>query len=339
MILVEMNETATAKDTGNVIRKAETLNFKPHLTKGRNKTIIGLVHGNNDIDLEVFKAMAGVASVVLTRHPFKLAAREFKIESTIVNAGGINIGGDEIVIMAGPCAVESRDQILLAAEAVAKAGAKILRGGAFKPRTSPYSFQGLGEEGLKYLREAADMNGLAVVAEVMSSQQVDMVCEYSDILQIGARNMQNYTLLEVIGKTSSPILLKRGLMSTIEEMLMSTEYILANGNPNVILCERGIRTFEKYTRNTLDIAAVPIVKQLSHLPIIIDPSHATGKRDLVNSISRCAIAAGADGLIIEVHPKPEEALSDGSQSLPPSEFEQLMNDIRKIAESVNRYIE
>lgn len=338
MILVEMHETATVKDTGNVIRKAEILNFKPHLSKGHNKTIIGLINGGKDIDLEVFKQMSGVANVVIARHPFKLAARDFKDDNTVVNAGGINIGGKGIAVMAGPCAVESREQIMRAAEAVAKSGARILRGGAFKPRTSPYSFQGLGEEGLKYLREAADKNGLAVVTEVMSPQKVELVCAYSDILQIGARNMQNYTLLEAIGKTSKPILLKRGLMSTVEEMLMSAEYILANGNPNVILCERGIRSFEKYTRNTLDIAAVPIVKKISHLPIVIDPSHATGRRDLVGSISKCAIAAGADGLIIEVHPEPENALSDGAQSLLPADFAKLMVDLRRIADAVDRYI-
>lgn len=337
-MIVIMKTDASIKETGNVISKIESLGFQPHLSKGERKTIIGLVGNGKKINPETFLVMSGVENVVPIMHPFKLAGREFKVESSVIAVNGSRIGAREVVIMAGPCSVEHRDQIQRTAEAVARAGAKILRGGAFKPRSSPYSFQGLGEEGLKLLREAADANGLAVVTEVMSPQLVDLVCEYTDILQIGTRNMQNYTLLEAVGKTSKPVLLKRGLMSTIEELLMSAEYILANGNPNVILCERGIRTFEKYTRNTLDIAAVPLVKKLSHLPIIIDPSHATGKRDLVNAVSRCAIAAGADGLIIEVHPNPEEALSDGAQSLLPEEFEILMNDIRKVAEAVGRKI-
>jgi 3-deoxy-7-phosphoheptulonate synthase len=240
--------------------------------------------------------------------------------------------------MAGPCAVESREQTLAAAEAVAAAGATVLRGGAFKPRTSPYSFQGLGEKGLQILREAGERTGLKIVTEVMAPQDVPLVASYAHILQIGARNMQNYPLLEAIGKTGHPVLLKRGLMSTIEELLMAAEYILSNGNPNVMLCERGIRSFEKYTRNTLDIAAVPILKKLSHLPVIVDPSHATGKRDLVEPVSKSAIAAGADGLIIEVHPKPEEALSDGAQSLPPPEFDELMKKLSAIAIAVGRSI-
>ncbi|UCD18655.1 MAG: 3-deoxy-7-phosphoheptulonate synthase [Candidatus Zixiibacteriota bacterium] len=337
-MIVIMKTDSTIKETSNVIRKIESLGFQPHLSKGEKKTIIGLVGNGKKVDPETFLVMPGVENVVPILHPFKLAGREFKAESSVISVNGTSIGAREVVVMAGPCSVENRDQIHQAAEAVAKAGARILRGGAFKPRTSPYSFQGLGEQGLKFLRQAADASGLAVVTEVMSPQLVELVGEYSDILQIGARNMQNYTLLEAVGKTSKPVLLKRGLMSTIEELLMSAEYILSNGNPNVILCERGIRSFEKYTRNTLDIAAVPIVKKLSHLPIIVDPSHATGKRDLINAMSRCAIAAGADGLIIEVHPKPEEALSDGAQSLLPGDFEMLMVDIGKVAEAVGRRI-
>jgi 3-deoxy-7-phosphoheptulonate synthase len=337
-MIIVMKTDSNLKETGNVLKKIELLGFKPHLSTGARKTIIGVVGNGKKIDPEVFLVLPGVESVVPILHPFKLASREFKNESSIIHVNGVSIGGNEVVVMAGPCSVENRAQMLLSAETVAKAGAKILRGGAYKPRTSPYSFQGLGEEGLKLLKEAAVANGLCTVTEVISPRLVDIVCEYSDILQIGARNMQNYALLEAVGKTSKPVLLKRGMMSTIEELLMSAEYILANGNPNVILCERGIRSFEPYTRNTLDIAAVPVVKQLSHLPIIVDPSHATGKRSLVNAASRSAIAAGADGLIIEVHPNPEEALSDGAQSLLPDEFATLMHDIRKIALAVGREV-
>lgn len=338
MMIVVMKSDATAKHTGAVLKKIQELGFKPHLSSGEKKTIIGMVGNGKKIDPEIMLALPGVESVVPILKPFKLAAREFKKESTVVSMNGIKIGGDELVMMAGPCAVENRDQIMESAEVVAKAGAKILRGGAFKPRTSPYSFQGLGEEGLKIMREAADANGLAMVTEIISPQYVDLVGKYTDILQIGARNMQNFALLEAVGKAARPVLLKRGLMSTIEEWLMSAEYILSNGNPHVILCERGIRTFEKYTRNTLDISAVPIVKELTHLPIIVDPSHATGKRSLVSPISKCGIAAGADGLIVEVHPHPEDALSDGPQSLHPEEFETLMNELKPMAQAVGRKI-
>ncbi|TFH65963.1 MAG: 3-deoxy-7-phosphoheptulonate synthase [Candidatus Zixiibacteriota bacterium] len=337
-MIIVMKTDSNLKETGSVLKKIELLGFKPHLSTGARRTIIGVVGNGKKVDPEIFQVMPGVENVVPILHPFKLASREFKSESSVIHVNGLSIGGNEVVIMAGPCSIENRAQMLLSAEMVAKAGAKILRGGAYKPRTSPYSFQGLGEEGLKLLKEAAVANGLSTVTEVISPRLVDIVCEYSDILQIGARNMQNYALLEAVGKTSKPVLLKRGMMSTIEELLMSAEYILANGNPNVILCERGIRSFEPYTRNTLDIAAVPVVKQLSHLPMIVDPSHATGKRSLVNAASRSAIAAGADGLIIEVHPNPEEAMSDGAQSLLPDEFATLMNDIRKIALAVGREV-
>jgi len=336
MMIVVMKTDSTVKNTGDVIRKIEELGFKPHLSKGEKKTIIGMVGNGKKADPQVFMVMPGVENVVPILRPFKLAGREFKDRDTIVAANGTSVGGREIVVMAGPCAVENEDQIFSCAEAVAQSGAKILRGGAYKPRTSPYSFQGLGEAGLKMMRAAADKYELAVVTEVMTPRLVDQVAAYSDILQIGTRNMQNYSLLEAVGKTTKPVLLKRGMMSTIEELLMSAEYILSNGNPNVILCERGIRSFEKYTRNTLDIAAVPIIKKLSHLPVIVDPSHATGKRDLVAPMSRCAIAAGADGLIIEVHPKPEEALSDGAQSLTPDDFDNLMKELSLIAEAVGR---
>lgn len=337
-MIVVMKSDASVKETSSIIKKVQELGFEPHLSKGEKKTIVGIVGNGKKVEPEVFLVLPGVESVVPILKPFKLASREFKKEQTIIPIRNFTIGGDEIVVMAGPCSVESRDQTLEAAEAVVNAGAKVLRGGAYKPRTSPYSFQGLGEEGLKILKEASDITGLAIVTEVMSPDKVDLVAKYADILQVGARNMQNYSLLEAVGKSTRPVLLKRGLMSTIEELLMAAEYILANGNPNVILCERGIRTFEKYTRNTLDISAVPIIKQLSHLPIIIDPSHASGKRELVEPMSKCAIAAGADGLIIEVHPHPEDALSDGAQSLHPEEFADLMSGLNAIATAVNKKI-
>ncbi|MFH2036843.1 MAG: 3-deoxy-7-phosphoheptulonate synthase [Candidatus Zixiibacteriota bacterium] len=335
-MIVVMKTNATAKEIGGVIKKVEELGFTAHHSTGEKKTIIGMVGNGKKVDQDIFLVMPGVESVVPILKPFKLAGREIRREPTVIRFNGFKIGADEVIVMAGPCAVENRDQIMSSAEAVAKAGAKVLRGGAFKPRTSPYSFQGLKEEGLKLLREAGDKTGLAVVTEVMTPELVGLVADYADILQIGARNMQNYALLEAVGRTTTPVLLKRGLMSTIEELLMSAEYILANGNPNVILCERGIRSFEKYTRNTLDISAVPIIKKLSHLPIIVDPSHATGQRDLIAAVSKGAIAAGADGLIIEVHPNPEQALSDGPQSLYPHEFEELMVGLKMITQAVGR---
>ncbi len=337
-MVIVMNSEATMKQASAVIQKATRLGFKPHLSKGAKRTIIGLVgngHGTPEKDLMI---LPGVEDVVRITSPYKLASREFRPDATVVTVNGVEIGGTAVVVMAGPCAVESREQIMESAEAVAKAGARILRGGAFKPRTSPYSFQGLKEKGLELLREAADKTELAVVTEVMTPNDVDLVASYADILQIGARNMQNYSLLEAIGKTTKPVLLKRGLMSTVEELLMSAEYILSNGNPNVILCERGIRTFEKSTRNTLDISAVPFVKDHSHLPIIVDPSHATGKRSLVGRVAQAGVAVGADGLIIEVHPHPEQAMSDGGQSLHFPEFESTMAELRKIAQAVGREI-
>ncbi|MFH1373221.1 MAG: 3-deoxy-7-phosphoheptulonate synthase [bacterium] len=337
-MIVVMKADAGVKQTGAVITKVQQLGYEPHPSQGEKKTIIGMIGNGIKFDPQTFLAMPGVENVVPILQPFKLASREFKKSSTVVSLNGTRIGGNKVVVMAGPCAVESRDQLLKTAEVVAEAGASILRGGAFKPRTSPYSFQGLGEEGLKILREAGDKTGLGVVTEVMSPMTVDLVAAYADILQVGARNMQNYSLLEAVGKTTKPVLLKRGLMSTVEELLMAAEYILSNGNPNVILCERGIRSFEKYTRNTLDIAAVPVIKSLSHLPIIVDPSHATGHRYLVAPVSLSAVAAGADGLIIEVHPKPEEALSDGAQSLHPEEFAELMNNLGRVAVAVGREI-
>ncbi len=338
MMIVVMQARATAKQTGEVIRKIEELGFKPHLSRGEEKTIIGVVGNERKIDPAVFTVLSGVEAVIPILKPYKLASREFKPEDTLISVNGLKIGTSEIVVMAGPCAVESEEQVLRAAEAVQKAGAKILRGGAFKPRTSPYSFQGLGEEGLKILARAKEKTGLPIVTEVLEPSEVALVSHYADILQIGARNMQNFALLETVGKVTKPVLLKRGMMSTVEELLLSAEYILSNGNYNVILCERGIRTFEKYTRNTLDISAVALIKRLSHLPVIVDPSHATGDRKLVKPMSQAAIACGADGLIIEVHPCPEQALCDGYQSLNSEEFESLMQAVRKVADAVGRKI-
>jgi 3-deoxy-7-phosphoheptulonate synthase len=337
-MIIVMKSAATDENIEGIVARVEELGFTPHLSRGEKRTIVGVVGNKRKVDPQVFLVMAGVENVVPILKPFKLASREFKKESTAISVNGSEIGSDQLVIMAGPCAVESHEQTMAAAEAVSKAGAKILRGGAFKPRTSPYSFQGLKEKGLEILREAGDTFGLGVVTEVVSPRDVELVTSYADILQVGTRNMQNYALLEAVGKSIRPVLLKRGMMSTIEELLMSAEYILANGNPNVILCERGIRSFETYTRNTLDISAVPILKNLSHLPVIVDPSHATGHRDLVAPVSKSAVAAGADGLIIEVHPEPEKALSDGLQSLHPEEFEELMGEMGKIANAIGKKI-
>jgi 3-deoxy-7-phosphoheptulonate synthase len=314
------------------------LGCRTHLSEGKERTIIGVIGNGRPLDREQIERMAGVERTVPILRPFKLASREFHPQDTVVTVNGVPIGGRQVVVMAGPCAIESRDQLLETARAVKEAGALILRGGAFKPRTSPYSFQGLGEEGLRLLAEAREETGLPAVTEVMDPQMVPLVTGYADILQVGARNMQNYALLHAIGEAQWPVLLKRGMMSTIEELLMAAEYILSHGNDHVILCERGIRTFEPYTRNTLDISAVPLLKQLSHLPVVVDPSHGTGKWELVEPVSRAAVAAGADGLIIEVHPHPDEAFSDGAQSLKPARFTTLMQSLRPVAEAVGRVL-
>lgn len=337
-MIIVMRSDATEERLQHVLERVQELGFKPHLSRGEKKTIIGVVGNGKVMDSSVFQAIPGVESVMRILQPFKLSSREFKEKSTEIQIGKVTVGGKQVVVMAGPCAVETREQMLASAEAVASAGAKILRGGAFKPRTSPYSFQGLGEPGLVILREVGDQFGMPVVTEVVSPQDVKLVASYADVLQVGARNMQNFSLLEEVGKTRKPVLLKRGLMATVEELLMSAEYILSNGNPNVMLCERGIRSFEKYTRNTLDISAVPIIKTLSHLPVIVDPSHAVGKRELVAPVSKGSIATGADGLIIEVHPDPERALSDGAQSMFPADFADLMDEMKHIAEAVKRTI-
>jgi len=330
-----MKPSASEEEINRVVEKLKSLGFGVHLSKGEVHTIIGAI-GDKRLLVEPLEVLPGVSEVIPVRKPYKRASREFHPLDTVIDMKDLKIGSRQLVIMAGPCAVESRELSFEVAKAIKNLGASILRGGAFKPRSSPYSFQGLGEEGLKYLREAADEYKLKVVTEVMDTRDVELVASYADILQIGTRNMQNFPLLREVGSCSKPVLLKRGLSSSIEEWLLAAEYILAEGNENVILCERGIRTFEKYTRNTLDLSAVPLIKQLSHLPIVVDPSHATGKRSLVAPMARAAIASGADGLMIEVHPRPEEALSDGPQSLNLTEFEILMKEIRPIAEVLNR---
>lgn len=337
MLIAVMKPGVLVKDMGAVLKKIEDMGYQPHISRSGERNLIGIIgEGDEEKIKDSLSAMEGVEQIVPLSQPFKLASREFHPEDSTINLGPVVIGAEEVVVMAGPCAVESREQLLEIAEAVKEAGAKILRGGAFKPRTSPYSFQGLGEKGLEYLAEAREKTGLLIVTEVMSASDIPLVAKYADIMQVGARNMQNYTLLQELGKARHPILLKRGMMSSIEELLMSAEYILSNGNPRVILCERGIRTFEKMTRNTLDISAVPLIKNLCHLPMIVDPSHATGKWELVAPVSKAAIAAGADGLIIEVHSHPEEALSDGPQSLKPEVFSKLMEELKKVAEAIGR---
>jgi 3-deoxy-7-phosphoheptulonate synthase len=335
-VIVVMKQGATNAQIVNVTARIEQMGCQAHISEGKERTIIGIIGNGRPLDREQLERMDGVERTVPVLRPFKLASCEFHPENSVFPVNGVTVGGKRLVVMAGPCAVEGREQLLEAARAVKDAGAQILRGGAFKPRTSPYSFQGLGEEGLKYLAEARRETGLAVVTEVMAPEQVPLVTTYADILQIGARNMQNYALLHAVGEAQRPVLLKRGMMSTIEELLMSAEYILSHGNERVMLCERGIRTFEPYTRNTLDINAVPLLKQLTHLPVIVDPSHGTGKWELVSAVSRAAVAAGADGLIIEVHPHPSRALSDGAQSLKPETFSQLMAELKAIAQAVGR---
>jgi 3-deoxy-7-phosphoheptulonate synthase len=337
-MLVVMQEGASERQVQAVIDRLVELGFDVHRSTGVVHTVLGGVGGKSDFDIAQFEVMEGVKEAHRIVSPYKLASRSFRPRGTVVRVGALEIGGPHVVVMAGPCSVEGPDQIERAAEAVALAGAKVIRGGAFKPRSSPYSFQGLGEEGLRMMREAADRHGLLVVSEVMDSTQIPLLSAYADILQVGARNMQNFNLLRDLGRVRKPVLLKRGIAATIEELLLSAEYILSGGNDDVILCERGIRTFETYTRNTMDISAIPVVHKLSHLPIVADPSHGTGRRDKVAPMARAAVAAGADGLIIEVHHDPDRALSDGAQSLYPEQFEELMNQLRIIAPAVGRKI-
>jgi 3-deoxy-7-phosphoheptulonate synthase len=319
-----------------VVDKVRSLGLTPHPISGTERRVVAVVGNTGAVDPDDFAMLTGVAEALRVSQPFKLVSREVKEEDTVIDVGGVPLGGNALAVMAGPCSVESREQILETARAVKAAGARILRGGAWKPRTSPYEFQGLREEGLKLLALAREETGLKVITEVMSTDTVDLVAEYADILQVGARNMQNYALLERLGKVKKPVMLKRGRSGTIKEWLMAAEYIVAKGNPNVMLCERGIRTFETATRNTLDINAIPVVKSLSHLPVIVDPSHGIGIRKHVAAIARAGIAAGADGIMIEVHPKPEKALSDGHQSLAIPEFAELMREVRVIALAIER---
>jgi len=314
------------------------MGFIVHRSSGVMHTVLGGVGPVGDVDLVEFEVMEGVKECHRIVSPYKLASRHFKPGGTVVKIGDVEVGGNQVVVMAGPCSVENRDQIEKTAEVVAHGGAKVIRGGAFKPRGSPYSFQGLGEEGLRMMREAADRHKLLVVSEVMDQNQIPLLSEYADILQVGARNMQNFNLLRQLGELRKPILLKRGISATIEELLLSAEYIMSGGNYYVILCERGIRTFETATRNTMDIAAIPVVKSLSHLPIVADPSHGTGRRDKVLPMARASVAAGADGLLVEVHPDPDHALSDGAQSLKPPQFIEMMEQLRTIAQAVGRSV-
>src|ERR1700691_51146 len=337
-MLVVMQQGATEAHIQAVIDRMVGEGYDVHRSTGVMHTVLGGVGGKVDVDLEVFEVMEGVKEAHRIASPYKLASRNFNPGGTVVKIGGVWIGGEHVVVMAGPCSVESREQIDLVAEQVARAGASVIRGGAFKPRSSPYSFQGLGAEGLQMLRAAADRNGLLVVSEVMDQTQIPLVAEYADILQVGARNMQNFNLLRELCKLRKPVVLKRGIAATIEELLLSAEYIMAGGNYDVILCERGIRTFETYTRNTMDISAIPVVKKLSHLPMVADPSHGTGRREQVAPMARAAVAAGADGLLVEVHPDPDRALSDGAQSLRPEQFQEMMRQLRLLAPAVERTI-
>lgn len=338
-MIVVLRPNATREQIDHLVEKIKKLGLTPHISQGTERTIIGVIGPEDILQVTPLEVFPGVEKVMPVLAPYKLVSREFHPDDSVIDVGkGVKIGGPRIAIMAGPCAVESEEILEEVAKSVKSSGARILRGGAFKPRTSPYSFQGIGEHGLKMLKKAGDEFGLVTVSEVMDTRDVELVAEYIDILQIGARNMQNFNLLKEVGQTKKPVLLKRGLSSTIKEMLMSAEYILSAGNFNVMLCERGIRTFEDFTRNTLDISAVPAIKQLSHLPVIVDPSHASGRWGLVGPLAKAAVAAGADGLIIEVHSRPEEAYSDGAQSLLPSNFAPLMVELKAVAEAVGRTV-
>lgn len=335
-MIIVMKAGASRQEVEYVTGRVVELGFQVHLSEGTERTIIGVIGDERPLDPAIFEVLESVEKTISVLQPFRLASRDFRPEDTVISFNGLKVGGNRLAMIAGPCSVESRSQLLETAHAVKEAGATMLRGGAYKPRSSPYSFQGLGLKGLEILAEARHETGLAIVTEVMTPEKVSLVAEYADVLQIGARNMQNYDLLRAVGKTKVPVLLKRGLMSTIEELLMSAEYIMSNGNYHVMLCERGIRTFETYTRNTTDINAIPALKQLSHLPVIGDPSHGTGKWTLVAPVAKALVAAGADGLMIEVHLDPERAKSDGAQSLKPDRFAQLLKELRPVAEAVGR---
>jgi 3-deoxy-7-phosphoheptulonate synthase len=338
-MIVAMQDTATEEQIQHVIEHLVRMGFSVHRTTGERQTVLAAVGARIDFDIRNLEVLNGVQQVHRISEPYKLAGRSFRPGGTVIEfSNGLKIGADEVVVIAGPCSVESREQLFTVAELISKAGARVLRGGAFKPRSSPYSFQGMGEQGLKLLREAGDRFHMLVISEVMEISQIPLMLPYVDILQVGARNMQNFNLLRELGKVKKPVLLKRGIAATLEELLLSAEYIMAGGNYDVILCERGIRTFETYTRNTLDISAIPIIKKLSHLPMTSDPSHGTGRRDKVAPMARASVAAGADALLIEVHHDPDKALSDGAQSLFPEQFRTLMDELRMIAPAVHRKI-
>ncbi|MFA5073350.1 MAG: 3-deoxy-7-phosphoheptulonate synthase [Nitrospirota bacterium] len=337
-MIIVLKPGATEDQVNHIVKKLKGLGLQAHISTGIERTVIGAIGDEAVLRSLPLEVIPGVEKVHSILKPYKLASREFRKENTVITVGGVEIGGNKIVVMAGPCAVENRTLLFETAKEAKMAGATFIRGGAFKPRTSPYTFQGLGEEGLRYLAEARERTGLPVVTEVMDPRDMDAIVKYADIVQIGARNMQNFRLLKEVGEYHKPVVLKRGISATIKEWLMSAEYIMAGGNHQVILCERGIRTYETATRNTLDLSAVPVLKQLTHLPVIVDPSHAVGKWDLVAPMAKAAVAAGADGLIIEVHPNPEEALSDGEQSLKPKIFKQLMEELKSIAAAVGREI-
>ncbi len=337
-MVVVMQAGATESEIQDVIERLNGYGFDVHRSSGVNQTVLGAIGVKPEFDTRHLKVMDGVLEVYRVTEPYKFASRSWKKENTVIDVGGVPVGGQEIVVMAGPCSVEDEEQMEKTAQHVAEQGATFLRGGAFKPRTSPYSFQGLGEEGLKMMRAAADRNGLKVITEVMEIGHIDLIDRYADVFQIGARNMQNFPLLKEIGKGERPVFLKRGASATIDEWLMSAEYVLSQGNPHVMLCERGIRTFETYTRNTLDLSAVPVLKKMSHLPVIVDPSHGTGIRGKVTPMARAAVAAGADGIMVEVHPDPPSAKSDGPQSLYFDQFAELMRQIRMIAEALGRTV-
>lgn len=336
-MIVILRRDATEEQIKHIAEKAEKLGLKTHISRGVERTVIGFIGPEEVLQVTPLEVFPGVEQVMPVLAPYRLVSREFKKENSVFDLGqGARLGEKKIIVMAGPCSIEGRDSIISVAKKVKAAGATVLRGGAFKPRTSPYDFQGLGEEGLKYLAEASKSVGIATITEVMDPRHVELVAKHADILQIGARNMQNFSLLKEVGMTKKPVMLKRGMSATIKDLLMSAEYLMAGGNFNVMLCERGIRTFETATRNTLDINAVPVIKELSHLPVIVDPSHGTGKRDFVPAAARAAVAAGCDGLMVEVHENPEEALSDGAQSLKPDQFNKLMKELKTVASAVSR---
>jgi 3-deoxy-7-phosphoheptulonate synthase len=338
-MIIAMNSDATEEQINDVCESIRRYGYTPHLIRGEERVVIGAIgRGDNKDHLQTLRSVPGVADVVPILQPYKIVNRELKSQKTVVRAGELEIGGDRFVVMAGPCSVETREQLMETADAVKRAGAQVLRGGAYKPRTSPYDFQGLEMEGLRLLAEARERTGLKIVTEVVTTEDTEIVAEYADILQVGARNMQNFALLKRLGRVRRPVLLKRGMSSTVKELLLSAEYIATHGNDQIILCERGIRTFETATRNTLDIAAVALLKELSHLPVVVDPSHATGKRSLVPPVAKAAVAIGADGVIIEVHTRPQEAWSDGPQSLTPPMFVEVMEDLRRYVGLESRYI-